>query len=99
MGNYSQQTPEPAYYNLVDQFPVLDWFASYGRLGLLGRLGYEHQQVRVQGRAFQHSVSAHGPSEVRFMLPPGHGRLRCEVALNDDVPAGLNMCRLSCPCR
>lgn len=86
MGNCSRQTSELACRQ-VDQFPILDWFASYGRLGLLGRLGYENQQVRVQGRAFQHSVSAHAPSEVRFMLPPGDGRLRCEVALNDDVAA------------
>ena len=87
MGNCSRQTLDLAC-RLIDQFPVLDWFASYGRLGLLGRLGYENQQVRVQGRAFQHSVSAHAPSEVRFMLPPGDGStLCCEVALNDDVAA------------
>jgi len=86
MDKCSQQTSELAF-RLIDQFPVLDWFASYGRLGLLGRLGYENQQVRVHGRVFQHSVSAHAPSEVRFLLPQGDGKLRCEVALNDDVAA------------
>ena len=86
MDNCSQQTSELAF-RLIDQFPVLDWSAGYGRLGLRGRLGYENQQVRVHGRVFQHSVSAHAPSGVRFLLPPGDGKLRCEVALNDDVAA------------
>jgi hypothetical protein len=61
---------------------------GYGELGLHGGLGYEGQAVAVGRRLFWHALSTHAPARVRFTLGGLFARLRCHVALNDDVPAG-----------
>ena len=63
---------------------------GYGKLGLRGELGYEGKRVRVGGRHYDHAISAHPPSRVRFALDGRYQSLRCRVALNDDVPGGAS---------
>ncbi|MEI2692744.1 MAG: NPCBM/NEW2 domain-containing protein [Anaerolineae bacterium] len=58
---------------------------GYGQLGVAGSLGYEGQQVRVQGRAYAHSLSTHPPARLLYHLDGRYGAFRCQVALNDDA--------------
>jgi len=57
---------------------------GYGQLGLHGHLGYDAQTVRVGGRAYNHSISAHGPSLLVFELEERFRTFYSRVALNDD---------------
>jgi predicted O-methyltransferase YrrM len=71
--------------NLDEMSPLLAT-VGYGRLGVLGGLGYEGKGVVVQGRAQEHALSTHPPARLVYELAPGFARFRCRVALNDDVP-------------
>jgi NPCBM/NEW2 domain-containing protein len=41
--------------------------------------------VTIGGQRFASALSTHPPARMRFALPAGCARLRCRVALNDDV--------------
>jgi hypothetical protein len=58
---------------------------GYGELGRHGQLGYEDARVVVAGKAYASALSTHPPARLRFAVPVGCARLRCQVALNDDV--------------
>jgi NPCBM/NEW2 domain len=58
---------------------------GYGELGRRGWLGYEDAKVAVGGREYASALSTHPPARLRFAVPAGCARLRCQVALNDDV--------------
>jgi hypothetical protein len=58
---------------------------GYGELGRRGWLGYEDAKVVIGGQAVASALSTHPPARLRFALPAGCARLRCQVALNDDV--------------
>jgi len=60
---------------------------GYGDLGRRGWLGYEGGRVTVAGRVYESALSTHPPARLRFAVPSGRVRLRCQVALNDDVAA------------
>src|SRR5262245_52689833 len=68
--------------------PLLSASVGYGSLGTGGSLGYERKQVSVRGRHYRGALSAHPPSQLRFDLGGRYRSLQCQVALNDDVPAG-----------
>jgi predicted O-methyltransferase YrrM len=63
---------------------------GYGELGLHGSLGYEGKMVVVQGRRYAHALSTHPPARLLFYLGGRFSGFRCQVALNDDVPAGAS---------
>ena len=52
------------------------------------RLGYENKIVSVQGQFDPHAISLHPPGRAVFHLNGKFARFTCQVALNDDVPAG-----------
>ena len=81
----TDETSNQPYSLPLDAFPIVDWQVGYGVLGLYGQLGYEDKLVRVCGKCFDHAISAHAPSEVRFDLNDFVGEFRCQVALNDDA--------------
>jgi predicted O-methyltransferase YrrM len=83
----------PATESAADVEHLDDWEPShvrlgYGQLGRHGALGYENKRVEVAGREFGHALSAHGSSELHFMLSGKFTSFFSEVALNDDVPRG-----------
>lgn len=51
---------------------------GYGQLGVAWQLGYEGQQVRVQGRAYAHSLSTHPPAAAGSS--PGRAATACSAA-------------------
>jgi hypothetical protein len=61
---------------------------GYGGLGVRGDLGYEGKRVVVRGVPFTQALSTHAPARVLYELDGSFSRLRCAVALNDDVPVG-----------
>ena len=63
---------------------------GYGRLGLDGDLGYENKRVSVGCRNYEHALSTHGPARLLFQLDGRYASFNCQVALNDDVPAGAS---------
>jgi predicted O-methyltransferase YrrM len=69
----------------VDDLVPVEAMVAYGALGTHGELGYEGGRVRVRGRAYQHALSAHGPSRLIFDLGGAFGGFHAAVALNDDV--------------
>ena len=72
----------------LDSLRPIDTRVGYGSLGRGGDLGYEHKRVTVQGRGYSHSLSAHPPARLLFHVEGRYSSIRCEVALNDDVPQG-----------
>jgi predicted O-methyltransferase YrrM len=81
------QTPTPCY---LDSLEPLQVRVGYGHLGLRGELGYENKRVSVHRRQYDHALSAHPPARILFHLGGRYSTFRCEVALNDDVPAGAS---------
>ena len=69
----------------LDELEPFHAEVGYGDLGRRGWLGYEGAKVAVGGRAYASALSTHPPARLRFALPGGCARLRCQVALNDDV--------------
>lgn len=63
---------------------------GYGQLGLHGKLGYEGKGVLVRQQRYLHALSAHPPARLIFHLGGRYASFRCQVALNDDVPAGIS---------
>jgi NPCBM/NEW2 domain len=62
---------------------------GYGDLGRRGWLGYEGTRVTVGGQTYISALSTRPPARLRFAVLDACARLRCRVALNDDV-AGRN---------
>ena len=69
----------------LDELKPFHVEVGYGELGRRGWLGYEGAKVTVGGQRFASALSTHPPARLRFALPAGCARLRCQVALNDDV--------------
>jgi predicted O-methyltransferase YrrM len=63
---------------------------GHGQLGLNGSLGYEGKRVTVQQRSYVHALSSHAPARLLFNLGGRFASFECEVALNDDVKAGVS---------
>src|ERR1700741_5456096 len=74
----------------LDSLPLLHTQVGYGDLGMFGSLGYEDAQVSVQGKNYSHAISTHPPATVRFQIDRRFASFACQVALNDDVPAGAS---------
>jgi cephalosporin hydroxylase len=69
----------------LDELDPVRAEVGYGNLGRHGWLGYEDARVIVAGRTYTSALSTHPPARLRFAVPAGCVRLRCWVALNDDV--------------
>lgn len=74
----------------LDSFSPQQVRVGYGELGLGGRLGYEDKPVIVRGQRYQHALSTHAPARLLFALGGRFASFRCQVALNDDVGAGVS---------
>jgi predicted O-methyltransferase YrrM len=74
----------------LDSLSLLKTEVGYGGLGLNGDLGYEGRKVSIQGRRYQHAISAHPPARLLVRLDGAFTGFRCHVAINDDVPAGAS---------
>ena len=72
----------------LESLKLLNAQVGYGELGMNGNLGYEGGQVRVGKQSFQHAFSTHPPARLRFHVERRFASFTCQVALNDDVPAG-----------
>jgi SAM-dependent methyltransferase len=55
---------------------------GWGTLGRHGDLGWDGLRVVVEGRTFDHALSAHAPSSLIFDLNEQYDLFRCQVALN-----------------
>jgi predicted O-methyltransferase YrrM len=74
----------------LDSKPPVAVSVGYGALGTGGNLGYEGRRVSVQRRRYAHALSTHPPATLRFQLGRQFASFTCQVALNDDVPAGVS---------
>jgi len=74
----------------LDSLPLLHTQVGYGDLGMFGSLGYEDARVSVQGKNYAHALSTHPPASLRFQIDGRFASFVCQVALNDDVPAGVS---------
>jgi len=72
----------------LDSQKLVDKQVGYGDLGMFGSLGYEGQSVAVRGGKYAHALSSHPPARLGFHLGRRFAGFSCQVALNDDVPAG-----------
>jgi hypothetical protein len=70
---------------VLDELEPFHVEVGYGELGRRGWLGYEGGKVAVGGQGYASALSTHPPARLRFTIPAGYARLRCQVALNDDV--------------
>jgi len=82
--------PHPAIPGsaFLDALPIREAAVGHGALGLHGELGYEGRRAVAGGRPWSHALGAHPPSRLAFAVDGRYGRLRCSVAIHDDVPAG-----------
>lgn len=74
----------------LDSVKLLQMQVGYGDLGMYGSLGYEGRQVTVRKQHFEHAFSTHPPARLRFHVDRRFASFSCQVALNDDVPAGIS---------
>lgn len=74
----------------LDSVKLLQMHVGYGDLGMYGSLGYEGRQVWVRNQHFQHAFSTHPPARLRFHVDGKFASFACQVALNDDVAAGVS---------
>ncbi len=72
----------------LDALTLLQAQVGYGELGVGGSLGYEGKHIVVGRQTYHHALSTHPPARLLFKLDGRFGGFRCQVALNDDVPAG-----------
>src|SRR5215218_6448164 len=74
----------------LDSVKLLQTQVGYGDVGMYGSLGYEGRQVRVGKQDYKHAFSTHPPARLRFHVERRFASFTCQVALNDDVTAGLS---------
>jgi predicted O-methyltransferase YrrM len=74
----------------VDSLKLLQTQVGYGDVGMNGDLGYEGLPVTVGGKPFPRALSTHPPARLRFHVDRRFASFNCQVALNDDVPAGAS---------
>src|SRR5262249_4139371 len=74
----------------LDSLSLLEAQVGFGDVGMHGTLGYEGKTVSVRQRHYAHSLSTHPPARLRFRVDRGFASFSCQVALNDDVPAGAS---------
>jgi predicted O-methyltransferase YrrM len=74
----------------LDSLALTSASVGYGDLGMWGSLGYEGKMVSVRGQGCPHAFSAHPPARLCFKLDRQFSSFRSEVALNDDVTAGVS---------
>src|SRR5215212_604567 len=74
----------------LDSVKLLQTQVGYGDLGMFGSLGYEGRQVTVHKQHYNHAFSTHPPARLRFHVERRFASFNCQVALNDDVPAGVS---------
>lgn len=74
----------------LDSLTLLQMQVGYGDLGMHGSLGYEGRLVTVRKQHYQHAFSTHPPARLRFHVERRFSSFTCQVALNDDVPAGVS---------
>ena len=74
----------------LDSLTLLQSQVGYGELGLRGSLGYEGLPVTVRRQHYEHALSTHPPAHLRFHVERRFASFSCQVALNDDVPAGAS---------
>ncbi len=72
----------------LDSLTLLQTQVGYGDLGMHGSLGYEGRPVTVRKQRYEHALSTHPPARLRFHVDRRFASFTCQVALNDDVPAG-----------
>src|ERR1044072_5088672 len=72
----------------LDQIPLIDKQVADGALGMFGSRGYENQPITVRRQHYAHAFGTHPPARVRFHLDRRFAGFSCQVAINDDVPAG-----------
>lgn len=87
MRNQVVDVIEP-YSVCLDAIEPLEVRVGYGQLGRQGDLGYEGKRVSVQGSFYPHALSTHAPARLIFHLGGRFATFRCQVAINEDVPAG-----------
>jgi hypothetical protein len=80
--------PMPPIY--LDTLPLHKAEVGYSALGMYGSLGYEDKQVMVRGQPYHHALSTRPPAHLIFQLDGRFQYFSCQVALNDDVPAGVS---------
>lgn len=74
----------------LDSLDPLQQQVGYGTVGWRGSLGYEGKQVTVRGKRFSHAISTHPTARLLFTLGGKFASFKCQVALNDDVAAGVS---------
>ncbi|HEY6231413.1 MAG TPA: CmcI family methyltransferase [Pyrinomonadaceae bacterium] len=74
----------------LDSLTLLQMQVGYGDLGMYGSLGYEGLPVTVRQQHYAHAFSTHPPARLRFHVGRRFASFTCQVALNDDVPAGVS---------
>jgi len=74
----------------LDSVKLLQTQVGYGDVGMYGSLGYEGRKVTVRKQHYQHAFSTHPPARLRFHVERRFASFTCQVALNDDVTAGLS---------
>jgi predicted O-methyltransferase YrrM len=79
----------------LDNLPLQQASVGYGQLGTHSNLGYEGKSVQVRRQHYKHALSTHPPAHLTFNLAGRFGRFCCQVALNDDVPAGASHAEFS----
>ena len=79
----------------LDTLPPQQASVGYGQLGTHGSLGYEGKSVQVRRQHYKHALSTHPPAHLAFNLEGRFARFCCQVALNDDVRAGVSHAEFS----
>jgi len=72
----------------LDSLNLTEMQVGFGDLGMHGSLGYEDRSVSVNRQSYKHALSTHPPARLCFQLDDRYASFSCQVALNDDTPAG-----------
>src|SRR5215212_7290866 len=73
-----------------DSLKLLQTQVGYRDGGIYCRLRSEGRHVKVRKQDYQHALSTHPPAHLRFHVERRFASFTCQVALNDDVTAGLS---------
>lgn len=69
----------------LDELEIESANVGYGKLGLMGDLGYEGKSVFVKQKSYHHALSSHPPAHLIFNLDCHFKGFNSQVAINDDV--------------